>query len=281
MIRNFKFFLRCFLKFRNNHSFKTNFLFLAFDFLCKLIFSVKRLHLSFGSRTLKKKGYEILGKLPLENSHNFDFLLGRSPTGGCISLPLMESEKYNEWVFSLVEQMKPRVENAMGSHFEILWYEIQATVPLPDKQAGSFLYHTDDTPVPIKKIFLYLTDTSNKNGAFRAFDYELTDHLIGKGMLRSSSPGFPRQECQSLIPVNAEERLSVVEGSKGTFFIFDNNLIHKGTLPEEQHRIIISFEIVPSLQELTYERFLENVRTNTSKKFYINPFFKKLYSEVV
>lgn len=263
------------MKFRNNHSFVTNLIFFSFTFFCRITYFLSG-RFTFPSVLLSKKGYEFLGILRLKEI-DFNFLLTRDCIGGCIPLGASESKNYDMWVYSLVEQMKPKVERALGSFFEILWYEIQATVPLQESQQGSFFYHTDDTPVPVKKLFLYLTDTTKESGAFRAFDYETTDDLIARGMLNSSSPGESRAGCQNLITPDIESKLQIFEGKKGTFFLFDNNLIHKGTLPEKEHRIIISFELIPALSEITYEKFLANVCSNTEKKFFLNPFSRKYF----
>lgn len=268
--------IRKFLKLRNNHRLISILVGHIHFMICQFSYILTG-KLSLGSRGLRKMGYEILGQLDVSR-HDFGFLLDRRPSMGCISLPRDESIEYDAWVFSLVEQMRPKVENALGSYFEIYWYEIQATIPLPESQKGSFLYHSDDTPSAVKKVFVYLTDVSEVSGAFRAFNYEITDYLISKGMLKSSNPGGPREECQRLVTPEIESKLNVLEGKAGTFFVFDNNLIHKGTLPAQGHRIVISFEIGPSFRPITFSKFLEDINSNLDKKFYINPISRKLFT---
>ena len=122
------------------------------------------------------------------------------------------------------------------------------------------------------KLFIYLTDTRESNGAFRAFDYEHTDQLLRLGMLESTHPGERRAKAQSIVPPGFDQWLTVVEGPKGMVFLFDNNLIHKGTLPLEGKRIHVSMEIMPSPTPLTEADLLKDCEKEIAEYFPVNPF---------
>jgi len=149
--------------------------------------------------------------------------------------------------------IKSPINAYYGAHFKINWIDIQKIIPGEQSKGSSFSYHVDDSPHGIAKIFIYLTDTFKENGAFRAFNYAKTDGFIKKGILKTTQPGEVRNAYQHLITKQDEEGLSIVEGSAGTAFIFDNNLVHKGTLPLSGERIHISMEMMPSDRPFSLE----------------------------
>jgi len=52
--------------------------------------------------------------------------------------------------------------------------------------------------------------------------------------------------------------VKVADGEKGAAFVFDNNIIHKGTMPLNGERKVFSIEIFPSSKPLCRE----NVRAS-------------------
>lgn len=192
--------------------------------------------------------------------------------GGYASYPRARNSLLAPYMFKVLKEFSGPIEAHYRSHFRVNWFECQRITPAKVSGDGSFGYHTDDTPAPIRKVFIYLTDAFDRNGAFRAFDYDVTDQLIARGMLASAVPGAPRQGAQPLVDEETERKLNVLEGRKGTVLIFDNNLIHKGTLPIEGMRIHVSMEIMPSPAPVDLEDLLSGCNEDVKEYFPKNPF---------
>ena len=73
-----------------------------------------------------------------------------------------------------------------------------------------------------------------------------------------------REKCQKLANKLSSTNLKIQSGNKGTVLCFDNNLIHKATLPKSGYRDLIVFEILPSIKETN----IKNI--NNSLKMSIN-----------
>lgn len=262
------------LIFKNTLGVRVNMLYRAYRLYCRL----KAGEPSDAHRPLRadfeRNGIVKLGLLDVKpaRAHILNQFAGVEARNGFCQYPRRYNRDAAALVYDLVRQIYEPVKAVTGHHFKVNWFEIQRIVPGDPAAGGSFAYHTDDTPPGIAKIFIYLTDTAKQNGAFRAFDRSVTDSLIGKGILRSVSPGSNREEAQKLVSRELEQQLSVVEGPAGLAFMFDNNLVHKGTLPETGERVHISMEIMPSPRPLTFERFTENCDADITEYFPKNPF---------
>ena len=66
--------------------------------------------------------------------------------------------------------------------------------------------------------------------------------------------------------------LNVLEGSAGTVLMFDNNLIHKGTVPVVGYRSIFQIEIYPSNKKLTLSNVKKSIANQIGKDYPSNPF---------
>jgi predicted SAM-dependent methyltransferase len=175
-------------------------------------------------------------------------------------------------IFKLLQEHRGPIEAYYRSHFKVNWFEVQRIAPGYQRPGSSFGYHTDDAPDPVTKLFIYLTDTYESNGAFRAFEYEYSDPLLRRGMMAARSPGAPRERAQKLVSPDLEKRLTVVEGAKGTVFLFDNNLVHKGTLPRQGIRTHVSMELMPATTPITEAALLDKCDEAIAEYFPANPF---------
>ncbi len=230
-----------------------------------------------GGREIRSRGMEVLGHSNVDQlTDTVTKLLSREPIkDGYCGLPRSKNSTVAPLIYRVLEEHRSKIEAYFGSYFRVNWFELQKIVEGYDgaQDAGtSFGYHTDDVPDDVVKLFVYLTDTTESSGAFRAFDYAVSDKLIRSGMLKSSAPGKPRVESQRLISKDMERNLMVIEGKKGTVFIFDNNLIHKGTLPRQGSRIHVSMELMPSVKPLSYADFSRDCDQPIKEYFPRNPF---------
>jgi predicted SAM-dependent methyltransferase len=119
---------------------------------------------------------------------------------GYAQLPRAQNPKVVPHLFAILQQHAPAIEACLGSHFRVNWFEVQEIAPGRQSTGSSFGYHSDDSPLPVLKLFVYLTDTFESNGAFRAFAYLHTDRLLRLGMLESVNPGQPRESAQARVP---------------------------------------------------------------------------------
>jgi hypothetical protein len=267
--------LRLRLGIRNTHSLTSN-----------LLYAAHRRYAKLRSRITSTAATEALA---LELSHNGIAVLGSSDVtllsdviegqlqhvpmvDGYAQLPRIHNPKVVPHLFEVLRQHSAAIETCLGSHFRVNWFEVQKISPGRQPPGSSFGYHSDDTPVPVLKLFIYLTDTLESSGAFRAFSYAHTDRLLRMGMLESVHPGRRRSNAQALVPREMEEFLTVVEGAKGTVFLFDNNLIHKGTLPLKGVRTHVSMEIMPSSRPLTEADLMKGCDQEIKHYFPANPF---------
>lgn len=260
---------------RNTHGIRLNLLYLLYEWYCRLKsrISCSTEEMVF-ARQLDRTGIASIGIVDVnELARISEEKLNEVPVvDGYAQFPRRYNPLLVPHLYRILQQKKSAIEACLRSHFKVNWFEVQKIAPGQQSAGSSFAYHTDDTPLPLVKLFIYLTDARESNGAFRAFDYKHTDQLLRLGMLESTHPGERRAKAQTLMPPGFDESLSVVEGPKGTVFLFDNNLIHKGTLPREGIRIHISMEIMPSPRPLTEADLLRGCENEIQEYFPVNPF---------
>jgi len=262
---------------RNTHGYRRNLLYFLYGRYCRLksgvVCAARDLEIA---RELHRTGIAELGVSDVAE-------MARIAEEKLAAVPVVDGyaqfpRKYNPLLvphmFRVLQEHEGALQACFRSHFRVNWFEVQKIAPGQQAPGSSFGYHTDDTPLPLIKLFIYLTDTGESNGAFRAFGYRETDELIRRGMLDSASPGEKREQAQRLVTPDYEKRLRVVEGRRGTVFVFDNNLIHKGTLPRQGTRIHVSMEIMPSPVPQTLDALSRDCDKDVQEYFPINPFHR-------
>ncbi len=262
--------------YRNQLGYKTNFYYLAYSKYSRLksktAYTKKDIAIA---KTIKDEGIGVLGVSNVDEMSQLvhDVFKDIPVVNGYAQFPRSKNSLIAPHIYRVLMEHAGVIEAVFGSNFRVNWFECQK-ISSEGKQpdGSSFSYHTDDTPSQILKVFIYLTDTYEDNAAFRAFSYEVTDDLIKKGILVTSSPGEKRESAQHLVDKELEKKLKIIEGVKGTVFIFDNNLIHKGTMPRRGYRIHVSMEIMPYFKPLTYEDFSKNCNNEIEEYFPMQPF---------
>lgn len=267
--------LRISLGIRNSHHPLRNLLYAAWQGYARLKSDTK---LAPRDRELaaqlRGRGVAVFGKSDVDVLAQLvdEKFTGIELENGFASLPRRYNSLLVPHLYRLLQEHRGVIEAYYRSYFRVNWFEVQRIAPGQQSAGTSFGYHTDDTPNPVIKLFIYLTDTAESNGAFRAFEYQYTDELLRRGMLASVSPGEPRLRAQQLVPAELESKLTVVEGPKGTVFAFDNNLIHKGTLPRQGMRTHVSLELMPATSPLTEASLYYKCDEPISEYFPANPF---------
>ena len=140
--------------------------------------------------------------------------------------------------------------------------------------SSSWLWHFDNNPREQIKILIYLTDVDEGCGEFTFLEKE------GKAIkVPTSRVSYPKKWIEpwnnppptyklteqniswigrDRVPIEAISKLknehgyqiNSVKGSKGTLFLFDNNVIHKATVPKNNHRDVIVMQFKPSIEEI-------------------------------
>ena len=182
-------------------------------------------------------------------------------------------------VFAAVQGNVEKVLSAYyKSYTQPYWINVMRYIPGYRSSNSSFGYHIDDNPKQLLKIFIYLNDTFKSNGAFRAFDYKNTRSFIRRGFISSSE----ELRCKSQKYISTENEksdLKILEGKAGTILIFDNNLVHKGTLPESGYRDTVCIEIYPGNKPWTLQDFKKGLAAPIKIDYPANPFLNDILSQ--
>jgi hypothetical protein len=190
---------------------------------------------------------------------------------GQIVLPREPNERLAIQIYNILSINSEKIESILNSHFQCYWIRSQKNLPIGiDSKEASYGFHTDDNPRELFKIFFYLNDTCESNAAFRTFNYDKTRKLLKKGFRSYSVADRDRAQC--LITKQDLNELNVLEGSAGTVLMFDNNLIHKGTVPVVGYRSIFQIEIYPSNKKLTLSNVKKSIANQIGKDYPSNPF---------
>jgi hypothetical protein len=251
------------LLFNSSVEYKTIIAWALFYFYCRLSSQVKSRE---QPHSFHQTGFSFLAPLDSSLTHSgladvigyLDPLLVDNGTGSASlsrdSHPLVAS-----FIYDCLSFWRQEIESIFRSHFCCYWIHVYRTYPLEHSDpASSFSWHYDEDPPALKKIFIYLDDTNRRNGAFRYFPKRPSRKLFKKGFISNSVSR--RLKSQELIdPVMLRES-TWAEGNAGQGFIFDNNIIHRGTHPEAKHRTVIAIEVMPSSSPLTLHNIDNSLR---------------------
>ena len=119
------------------------------------------------------------------------------------------------------------------------------------EETASWLWHYDNVAPGALKILIYLTDTTEKTGAFLVLKNDKDEYPLVESSKISPKEAHQPKWAKSRVPGKVIARYKkegykehYIEGPKGTFILFNNNIVHKATLPVEEpvrHCIIYNF----------------------------------------
>jgi hypothetical protein len=187
-------------------------------------------------------------------------------------MPVTEAVKHSESIFKILKNAEQDVIDYYGSYFQPYWMQIQRTTPGKTTADSSFGWHMDDNPREMIKLFVYLNDVSESNGAFRAFSLRHSRRILLKGF-QSNSPAT-RLKSQTIADKHLKkypQSLKVLEGPEGTVLAFDNNLVHKGTAPRVGYRHVIQIPVYPSKIPLNLEMIERALLSPQKRDYALNP----------
>ena len=108
-------------------------------------------------------------------------------------------------------------------------------------ETGAFMWHSDRHVNELVNIMLYLNDvTEVKHGPFQYIE-------------KNGEPYYNLSIAKS---INNEQAISYGEvksllGKAGSFYIFDNNFLHRAAVPTEKNRDAIIFQVRPTRKKQT------------------------------
>ena len=177
-------------------------------------------------------------------------------------------------IFKSIEPFVHIIESFYKSYFQPYWLSVQQTKPGSTSAASSFGWHIDDNPKEMLKLFIYLNDVSEQNGAFRAFPKRTSKYLLLKGFRSGGEESRLRaQKSINTFLENKPRKLKVLEGQAGTVLAFDNNLVHKGTAPLNGFRHAIQIPIFPSKEKINVEMFRRGLLSTRNRDYPQDPNF--------
>lgn len=110
---------------------------------------------------------------------------------------------------------------------------------------ASWLWHFDNHPREMLKVMVYLTDVGEETAPF---EYLRDAH----GRPKLGAPLAPLHGDSRVPAAEIERHLAsgwqreVVTGPAGTVLVFDDNVVHRGTLARTAHRDVVVFQVRPA-----------------------------------
>jgi hypothetical protein len=166
--------------------------------------------------------------------------------GSVISIKLRDPfavEGLRELSDPLIEQLETKV---FGSYVMVDKVYIYRSPICTQAPRASWIWHFDNHPQEMLKVMIYLTDVREDTAAF---EY-VCDRTTGRP--RYGAPLAPLHG-NSRVPNQEVERLlasgwrhEIVTGPKGTVLVFDDNVLHRGTLAKSSHRDVVVFQVRPA-----------------------------------
>jgi hypothetical protein len=163
------------------------------------------------------------------------------------------------WDFAELEEIAgmvvPQLEETLfGSYAYVSAVHIYRNLATGRTPASSWLWHYDNNPLEVIKLLIYLSNCDADTGAFEYLRHPTTREGV---KIASSRTGFdhwtkpvydgsriPEAVLQDYLQKGYES--ARVVGPAGTAILFDNNCIHRATVPERRHRDAIVLLLRPS-----------------------------------
>lgn len=141
----------------------------------------------------------------------------------------------------LVTQLERRVYGSYAMVDKVYAYRSPISRQSPQ---SSWLWHYDNHPHEVLKLMIYLNDVSEQSAPFQYLrSVKSLDPVLG-----SLSPLYGESRVSNSFVtghlMNGFEIHKVI-GPAGTLILFDNNIIHKGTIASETYRDVLTLQFRP------------------------------------
>jgi len=199
---------------------------------------------------------------------------------------LYQNESNYEWknvamglkdIFLVEEELKSIVEDYLVPYLEKDVFgcyvhcdniKIYKTPQVNSQESSSWVWHIDNSPVEQMKVMIYINDVNKESGAFRYLkkdnggvkllstrrDYQnwketYQEEIFEKFGRKWNGTRTPESVLNDFIQ-NENCEIVDVEDKAGTAIIFDNNCIHKGTIPTNGFRYAMTIQFKPVNKKL-------------------------------
>ena len=203
---------------------------------------------------------------------------------------LYQNESNYEWknvamglndIFMVEDELKPMVEeylipyleeNIFGCYVHCDNIKIYKTPQVNSQESSSWVWHIDNNPVEQMKVMIYINDVNKESGAFRYLkkdnggvkllstrrDYKnwketYAEEIFEKFGRKWNGTRTPENILNDFIQ-NENCEIVDVEDKAGTAIIFDNNCIHKGTIPTNGFRYAMTIQFKPVNKKLKFDK---------------------------
>jgi hypothetical protein len=156
-------------------------------------------------------------------------------------------ERVPEIAQLLTDDIASVLRGYFGTHFRVehvrVWRNVHVPGRLSEQDVYSNLWHNDQDPVTLLRLFVYLTDgVTRETGATNFHDIATTRQIIRRGYLRRRAILPPARRL-----LDDPARIRYFEGDAGSACLLNPQLcLHRATVPREgSHRDMVQFTLAP------------------------------------
>lgn len=163
----------------------------------------------------------------------------------------------NDWreikeISIFLDEVIPQIEkNVMGCFAKAEFVHIYENKKNVTKES-SWAWHYDDCPAEFIKFAVYLNNVDETNGAMQIVPEIIESYRTSPNSIKGYPPQvFPKSRVP-LEYIEGKEKITLI-GQPGTNFVFTPNLIHRGTIPQQNstNRMAMFVFLRPSLKKIT------------------------------
>ena len=148
-----------------------------------------------------------------------------------------ELEEISERVCSDISSV---LENHMGCHMRLMQIKLKRHKNVERVTLPAFRWHSDLHEDPLLNVMVYISKVDEGSGPFQ---YLLNGNDRGI-VIDNITHDFPDDYIEHIIETFGLKVTSLL-GEPGTMCIFNNNIVHRGSIPTEQDRDVLLFQFRP------------------------------------
>jgi hypothetical protein len=169
-------------------------------------------------------------------------------------------------------KIDPFLKKYYESYYKIFWVNILQMTPVKNyKDDESLLWHYDDNPKGILKIFIYCSQQDKDTGAFTFINLKKSEKIKREGFFTYTTEDRVKSQTKLLNKITKSD-INIASGEEGSILVFQNNIIHKGSLPLKDKRNLIALEVLPSTTKMNNNDLTKALNKPFTIDFPKNPF---------
>ena len=211
----------------------------------------KSVDLKVNYMSLPKNYNTLIEKISKAISHNIDTKSNIKEEDLCIKVNFNKSIPEISYLGNLFAK---EIENKIYKSFALVDYvHIYRSINTKSAENSSWLWHTDNSVNEQLKVMIYLTDVNEDCGPFTSFvNKNMKPLKIKTSKISPKEMGIPKfpgsRVPDNFIKDNMKKGYGKynILGKKGTTILFDQNMIHRATIPKKgNYRDVIIFNFRP------------------------------------